>query len=52
MKQGESHPAGFRHLVTSPTGTTIERTCSLEGKGLRDALMKATLDTYLWPGAQ
>jgi len=41
-----NHPGEFRHLVTSPGGTTIEGIYSLEREGLRGALMKALFDTY------
>lgn len=40
------HPGEFRHLVTSPGGTTIEGIYSLEREGLRGILMKMIFDTY------
>jgi len=45
QKEGK-HPGEFRHLVTSPGGTTIEGIYSLEREGLRGILMKMILDTY------
>ncbi|HCZ05786.1 MAG: pyrroline-5-carboxylate reductase [Thermotogota bacterium] len=41
-----NHPGEFRHLVTSPAGTTIEGIFSLEREGLRGSLMKALWDTF------
>ena len=41
-----NHPGEFRHLVTSPAGTTIEGIYSLEREGLRGTIMKAINDTY------
>ncbi len=41
-----NHPGEFRHLVTSPSGTTIEGIYSLEREGIRGNLMKALWDTY------
>ncbi len=40
------HPGEFRHIVTSPAGTTIEGIYSLEREGIRGILMKAISDTY------
>ncbi|MCL4407965.1 MAG: pyrroline-5-carboxylate reductase, partial [Thermotogae bacterium] len=45
QKEGK-HPGEFRHLVTSPGGTTIEGIYSLEREGLRGILMKMIFDTY------
>ncbi|BBJ27451.1 pyrroline-5-carboxylate reductase [Athalassotoga saccharophila] len=45
QKEGK-HPGEFRHLVTSPGGTTIEGIYSLEREGLRGILMKMIIDTY------
>jgi|UniRef100_A0A7V3RDI9 pyrroline-5-carboxylate reductase len=45
QKEGK-HPGEFRHLVTSPGGTTIEGIYSLEQEGLRGILMKMIFDTY------
>ena len=47
LRERGSHPGEFRHLVTSPGGTTIEGIYSLEREGLRGTLMKALFDTYL-----
>ncbi len=41
-----NHPGEFRHIVTSPAGTTIEGIYSLEREGIRGILMKAIYDTY------
>lgn len=41
-----NHPGEFRHLVTSPSGTTIEGIYSLERGGLRGTIMKAINDTF------
>ncbi len=41
-----NHPGEFRHLVTSPAGTTIEGIYSLEREGLRGTIMKAINDTF------
>lgn len=41
-----NHPGEFRHMVTSPAGTTIEGIYSLEREGIRGVLMKALFDTY------
>ncbi len=41
-----NHPGEFRHMVTSPAGTTIEGIYSLEREGIRGVLMKAIFDTY------
>ncbi|HOO33501.1 MAG TPA: pyrroline-5-carboxylate reductase [Thermotogota bacterium] len=41
-----NHPGEFRHLVTSPAGTTIEGIYSLEREGLRGTVMKAINDTF------
>ena len=41
-----NHPGEFRHMVTSPAGTTIEGIFSLEREGIRGVLMKAIFDTY------
>ncbi len=40
------HPGELRHIVTSPSGTTIEGIYSLEQSGLRGILMKTIFDTY------
>ncbi|HEU24813.1 MAG: pyrroline-5-carboxylate reductase [Mesoaciditoga sp.] len=45
QKEGK-HPGEYRHLVTSPGGTTIEGIYSLEREGLRGILMKMIFDTY------
>ncbi len=45
QKKG-NHPGEFRHIVTSPAGTTIEGIYSLEREGIRGTLMKAIYDTY------
>ncbi|RAM60027.1 pyrroline-5-carboxylate reductase, partial [Mesotoga sp. SC_3PWM13N19] len=47
LKVKGNHPGEFRHLVTSPGGTTIEGIYSLEREGLRGTIMKALFDTYL-----
>jgi pyrroline-5-carboxylate reductase len=47
LKERGNHPGEFRHLVTSPGGTTIEGIYSLEREGLRGTIMKALFDTYL-----
>ena len=41
-----NHPGEFRHMVTSPAGTTIEGIYSLEREGIRGILMKAIFDTF------
>jgi pyrroline-5-carboxylate reductase len=41
-----NHPGEFRHLVTSPAGTTIEGIYSLEREGFRGTIMKAINDTF------
>lgn len=46
LQKEEKHPGEFRHLVTSPGGTTIEGIYSLEREGLRGILMKMIFDTY------
>ncbi|AKI97397.1 pyrroline-5-carboxylate reductase [Kosmotoga pacifica] len=46
LKEKGNHPGEFRHLVTSPSGTTIEGIYSLEREGLRGTIMKTILDTY------
>jgi len=43
----ENHPGEFRHLVTSPAGTTIEGIYRMEREGVRGALMKTIQETYL-----
>lgn len=46
LKAKGSHPGEFRHLVTSPAGTTIEGIYSLERDAFRGTIMKALFDTY------
>lgn len=46
LQREGKHPGEFRHLVTSPGGTTIEGIYSLEREGLRGILMKMIFDTY------
>ncbi|WP_041082525.1 pyrroline-5-carboxylate reductase [Thermotoga profunda] len=41
------HPGEFRHVVTSPAGTTIEGIYRMEREGIRGALMKTIQETYL-----
>lgn len=43
----ENHPGEFRHVVTSPAGTTIEGIYRMEREGVRGALMKTIHETYL-----
>lgn len=43
----ENHPGEFRHVVTSPAGTTIEGIYTMEREGVRGALMKTIQETYL-----
>ncbi|MCX7812846.1 MAG: pyrroline-5-carboxylate reductase [Pseudothermotoga sp.] len=43
----ENHPGEFRHVVTSPAGTTIEGIYTMEREGIRGALMKTIQETYL-----
>ncbi|OAA32518.1 pyrroline-5-carboxylate reductase [Kosmotoga arenicorallina S304] len=50
LKEKGNHPGEFRHLVTSPSGTTIEGIYSLEREGLRGTIMKTILDTYIKAG--
>jgi len=50
LKVKGNHPGEFRHLVTSPSGTTIEGIYSLEREGLRGTIMKTILDTYIRAG--
>ncbi|MFO7882125.1 MAG: pyrroline-5-carboxylate reductase [Kosmotogaceae bacterium] len=47
LKERGSHPGEFRHLVTSPSGTTIEGIYSLERDAFRGTIMKALFDTYI-----
>lgn len=47
LKEKGNHPGEFKHLVTSPGGTTIEGIYSLEREGLRGTIMKVLFDTYL-----
>lgn len=47
LEEKGNHPGEFRHLVTSPAGTTIEGIYSLEREGLRGTIMKVIFDTYL-----
>jgi len=42
-----NHPGEFRHLVTSPAGTTIEGIYTMEREGIRGALMKTIHETFL-----
>ncbi len=42
-----NHPGEFRHVVTSPAGTTIEGIYRMEREGVRGALMKTIHDTYM-----
>lgn len=42
-----NHPGEFRHVVTSPAGTTIEGIYRMEREGIRGALMKTIQETYL-----
>ncbi|ABV34427.1 MULTISPECIES: pyrroline-5-carboxylate reductase [Pseudothermotoga] len=42
-----NHPGEFRHVVTSPSGTTIEGIYRMEREGVRGALMKTIQETYL-----
>ncbi len=42
-----NHPGEFRHVVTSPAGTTIEGIYRMEREGVRGALMKTIQDTYM-----
>jgi pyrroline-5-carboxylate reductase len=46
LQHESKHPGEFRHIVTSPAGTTIEGIYSLERQGLRGILMKTIFDTY------
>jgi len=46
LQKKRNHPGEFRHIVTSPAGTTIEGVYSLEREGIRGSLMKAIYDTY------
>lgn len=46
LKEKGNHPGEFRHIVTSPGGTTIEGIYSLEREGLRGTIMKVLFDTY------
>ncbi|MEJ5228974.1 MAG: pyrroline-5-carboxylate reductase [Pseudothermotoga sp.] len=46
LKLGD-HPGEFRHVVTSPAGTTIEGVYRMEREGVRGALMKTIHETYL-----
>ena len=41
-----NHPGEFRHVVTSPAGTTIEGIYRMEREGIRGALMKTIQETY------
>lgn len=43
----DNHPGEFRHVVTSPAGTTIEGIYRMEREGVRGALMKTIQETYL-----
>ncbi len=43
----KNHPGEFRHVVTSPGGTTIEGIYRMEREGIRGALMKTIQETYL-----
>ncbi|AEH51506.1 pyrroline-5-carboxylate reductase [Pseudothermotoga thermarum] len=42
-----NHPGEFRHVVTSPAGTTIEGIYRMERERVRGALMKTIQDTYM-----
>jgi len=42
-----NHPGEFRHVVTSPAGTTIEGIYTMEREGIRGALMKTIHETFL-----
>lgn len=42
-----NHPGEFRHVVTSPAGTTIEGIYRMEREGIRGALMKTIHETFL-----
>ncbi len=46
LQRKGNHPGEFRHLVTSPAGTTIEGIYSMEREGIRGILMKAISDTF------
>lgn len=46
LKVKGNHPGEFRHIVTSPGGTTIEGIYSPEREGLRGTIMKVLFDTY------
>jgi len=46
LQRKGNHPGEFRHIVTSPAGTTIEGIYSLEREGIRGTLMKTIYDTY------
>ena len=46
LSEKGNHPGEFRHLVTSPAGTTIEGIYSLERDAFRGTIMKAIYETY------
>lgn len=47
LKVMGNHPGEFRHLVTSPAGTTIEGIYTMEREGIRGALMKTIHEAFL-----